>query len=276
MRPTPHLLRPIVRKRRNIDFAISAAASAVSGARAAGRLTADNVTQQRRLDTLDALLSEQLHEMRRVSAIRAEQGLAAAIAAFQQPMASRMPVIRKLLSDMDAEERRLLDQRRLRERSVAAGASVATVLAVASAILLALFGAAALRRYIDERRAIDRLKNDLVGIVAHELRSPLTAIHGALGLMRAGDPLDTRRDRLVTMATANSDRLLRLVNTMLDLEKIESGKLDLHYEVFTLTSQGKPPSAGLPRLRLRQACFSSTKASWTSRSLPIVTASCRC
>ncbi len=306
MRPTPHLLRPISPKRRNIDFAISAglvlaivlfvllgllllwttreqitagravsqgnqvlagvraisanletatatqraylltgdtaylipsrAATerAVSGAREAGRLTADNIAQQQRLDTLDALLAVQLNEMRRLTAIRAEYGLPAAITAFQRPKANLMPVIRKLLGDMDAEERRLLDRRRRRERSVTSGASVATVLAVVSAIILAAFAAAALRRYIADRRAVDQMKNDLVGVVAHEVRSPLTAIHGALALMRAGEPLDTRRDRLVTMASANADRLLRLVNTMLDLEKIESGKLDLHYEVFTV------------------------------------------
>ncbi|HWN53140.1 MAG TPA: histidine kinase dimerization/phospho-acceptor domain-containing protein [Xanthobacteraceae bacterium] len=62
--------------------------------------------------------------------------------------------------------------------------------------------------------------------VSHELHTPLTSIAGALGLLvnDAGGTLPARAMRLLTIARANSQRLVWLVNSILDMEKIESGK----------------------------------------------------
>ena len=73
-----------------------------------------------------------------------------------------------------------------------------------------------------------RLKDELIGVVSHELRGPLTAIRGGLRLMAPHvENLDDKSRKLFDMATRNSDRLLRLVNDLLDLERIESGTLPL-------------------------------------------------
>jgi PAS domain S-box-containing protein len=79
---------------------------------------------------------------------------------------------------------------------------------------------------------VDRLKNELVSTVSHELRTPLTAIRGAItmlesGAVAAGTP---EAARLMAVARANTERLGRLVNDLLDLEKIEAGRLVLRRE----------------------------------------------
>lgn len=78
----------------------------------------------------------------------------------------------------------------------------------------------------DQVRA-ERLKTEFVATVSHELRTPLTSIAGALGLLisNAGETLPKSTVRLLAIAHANSQRLVRLVNSILTMEKIESGKV---------------------------------------------------
>jgi PAS domain S-box-containing protein len=86
---------------------------------------------------------------------------------------------------------------------------------------------------ITQRQIVDRMKNEFISIVSHELRTPLTAIRGSLGLMASGT-LDSKPDKskqLVHIAAEQSDRLVRLVNDILDLRRLESGKVS-----FTLKS----------------------------------------
>lgn len=87
-------------------------------------------------------------------------------------------------------------------------------------------------RDISERLEIDRMKSGFVSTVSHELRTPLTSIGGSLGLLAGGaaGQLSSKAARLIDIAKQNSDRLVRLINDILDLEKVESGKLELHLE----------------------------------------------
>src|SRR5579859_7649555 len=82
-------------------------------------------------------------------------------------------------------------------------------------------------RDITEKRALERVKNEFVSTVSHELRTPLTSISGALALMAKGTAgaLPDKALGLVTIARSNCDRLVRLINDILDLERIEAGKL---------------------------------------------------
>jgi len=84
-------------------------------------------------------------------------------------------------------------------------------------------------RDITERKEIERIKNEFVSIVSHELRTPLTSIRGSLGLMEAGavGELPPKARDLARIARQNADRLIRLINDILDLEKIEAGKVQL-------------------------------------------------
>ena len=83
-------------------------------------------------------------------------------------------------------------------------------------------------RDITERHRVDRLKNEFVSVVSHELRTPLTSIHGSLGLISSGvtGELSEQAQGMVDIAERNCDRLIRLINDILDVEKIEAGKLE--------------------------------------------------
>ncbi|MGZ3420364.1 MAG: ATP-binding protein [Polyangiales bacterium] len=84
-------------------------------------------------------------------------------------------------------------------------------------------------RDITERKELERMKGEFVSTVSHELRTPLTSIRGALGLIEGGvaGEASTEVRELVTIARSSCDRLIRLVNDILDLEKMESGRLSL-------------------------------------------------
>lgn len=87
-------------------------------------------------------------------------------------------------------------------------------------------------RDASERRAIERMKDEFVSTVSHELRTPLTSIRGALGLLSSGlvEWGSEKCQRLLTIATGNTDRLVRLINDILDLERIASGRVEPHFE----------------------------------------------
>lgn len=80
---------------------------------------------------------------------------------------------------------------------------------------------------IGEHKRMERLKDEFVSTVSHELRTPLTSISGSLGLLMGkwADKLPEQVARLLTIADQNSQRLLRLINDILDIEKIESGNV---------------------------------------------------
>ena len=83
-----------------------------------------------------------------------------------------------------------------------------------------------------ERRALDRMKDEFISTVSHELRTPLTSLRAALGLVTGG-ALATRPEKMQQMleiAIGNTDRLIRLVNDILDIERISSGNAELHSE----------------------------------------------
>jgi len=85
-------------------------------------------------------------------------------------------------------------------------------------------------RDITERKIVDRMKQEFISTVSHELRTPLTSIIAALGLLESGRlASDTERvAELVTVAHRNSNRLLRLINNLLDLQKLAAGKISYH------------------------------------------------
>lgn len=82
-------------------------------------------------------------------------------------------------------------------------------------------------RDITERKKVDQMKSEFVSVVSHELRTPLTSIRGALGLIAGGavGALPEKAGELVKIAHNNSERLLALINDLLDIESITTGKM---------------------------------------------------
>ncbi|MBD2386067.1 response regulator [Cylindrospermum sp. FACHB-282] len=91
-------------------------------------------------------------------------------------------------------------------------------------------------RDITERRQIERMKDEFVSVVSHELRTPLTSIHGSLGMLASGLlPTDSEQGkRLLQIATDSTERLVRLINDILDIERIESGEVKMERESCNL------------------------------------------
>ena len=89
---------------------------------------------------------------------------------------------------------------------------------------------------ITERKRLDRLKDEFVSTVSHELRTPLTSISGSLGLLMgtAADDLPERTRHLLTLAQSNSKRLVKLVNDILDIGKLESGQVTFKFRLVEL------------------------------------------
>ena len=82
-------------------------------------------------------------------------------------------------------------------------------------------------RHAIQRRSAENIKSEFISLVSHELRTPLTSIHGSLGLIAgamSGD-IPPAVARLVEIAHKNSERLIRLVNDILDIDRIDSGRM---------------------------------------------------
>ncbi len=82
---------------------------------------------------------------------------------------------------------------------------------------------------ISDRKAIERMKDEFISVVSHELRTPLTSIHSALKILATGrlGSLSSNGQQMLEIADENTDRLVRLVNNVLDLQRIESGAVTM-------------------------------------------------
>lgn len=114
--------------------------------------------------------------------------------------------------------------------SVSASGRHATRLAWAGgllAVLLLSVYALLLLRDLSVRAELDGIKNEFISLVSHELRTPLTSIRGALGLLVSGKlgVLPGQGQRILQIASSNAERLVTLVNDILDFDRLQSGTL---------------------------------------------------
>ena len=100
-----------------------------------------------------------------------------------------------------------------------------------------LLGAMITFRDISDRQKVDRIKSEFISIVSHELRSPLTSIRGSLGLIASGKmvELPEKAQLLLETAVRNTDRLARLINDILDVERLETARPRLQQTATTTT-----------------------------------------
>lgn len=91
-------------------------------------------------------------------------------------------------------------------------------------------------RDISERKRIDKLRQNFIATVSHELRTPLTSIRGSLGLLNSEKILNDKKTmlNLLSIAEANTFRLLVLINDLLDFQKIQAGKMEYNFAEIDL------------------------------------------
>jgi PAS domain S-box-containing protein len=145
--------------------------------------------------------------------------------------------------EMEAAEQervaKLLTERERRHSGVKLGWGTKT-LSVSFAPVRAAGGAVggtvAVFRDFTREAEIDRLKSDLVSIVSHELRTPLTSIKGYLDLvlMGASGPLSKQQSSFLEIARNNAERLSEMISELLDLSRIESGRIELDMQVISV------------------------------------------
>jgi signal transduction histidine kinase len=136
-------------------------------------------------------------------------------------------------------------------------------------------------RYATERKRLEQLKDEFVSTVSHELRTPLTSITGSLGLLmgNAAGSLPPPMARLLAIAHTNSQRLVRLVNDILDIEKMEAGRVVFNFsrvEVRPLVAQAIEAMRGFAesygvRVRLEDAHTATDVRADPDRLLQVVT-----
>lgn len=88
----------------------------------------------------------------------------------------------------------------------------------------------ALTSDISDRKAIERMKDEFISVVSHELRTPLTSIHSSLKILATGKlgSLSSKGQRMLQIGDEQTERLVRLVNNVLDLQRIQSGKIKMN------------------------------------------------
>ncbi|PTW56564.1 PAS domain S-box-containing protein [Breoghania corrubedonensis] len=93
-------------------------------------------------------------------------------------------------------------------------------------------------RDITERRKVDRMQREFIALVSHELRTPLTSLTGSLALVHSGKmgEMPEKIGKLVGLAHSNANRLIDLVNDIMAIEKLQSGRIDLRLEALDLVT----------------------------------------
>lgn len=116
---------------------------------------------------------------------------------------------------------------------------------------------------ITQRKQVEQMKDEFISIVSHELRTPLTSLRGALGLLSTGrlGVLTEQGQRLLEFAVADTDRLTRLVNDILDLERLKSGKMTLNRQICD--------AAGLMQRVVNNMQLSAQKSGITLSFVPV-------
>lgn len=89
---------------------------------------------------------------------------------------------------------------------------------------------------VTERVQAEQIKDEFIATVSHELRTPLTSIHGALGLVIGGaaGKLDRKALEMIAIASSNSERLLRLINDILDIQRLDGRRVQFNFETVSL------------------------------------------
>lgn len=190
-------------------------------------------------EDFDALLARRIQIAEMNVAVRESDGLeAAALRLLAAGGRQTMDRLRGYLDALEQREREYLNAqtqhatRQAQQSRWMWGTGAALV-----ALLLMVTSVSVISQWRQRQRAIT-MQQTFMSTVSHELRTPLTVILGALGMLHSGigGPLNTDAQRLITVANDNGKRLKRLIDDILDIEKLESGQLSFQRQLLPLKS----------------------------------------
>ena len=194
--------------------------------------TSDNPAEQANVDRLQSLVNDRLLILDNGVRLRKTGGLQAVVAQSGNNRGLILSSqISGLIGEMRDQENRLLAERNNRERLSARRAFFFVLFSVLLAMIAVLACIFLAFRDLTQRRQISRMKSEFVSVVSHELRTPLTSIHGSLGLLASGLLGSEKGRRMLEIAASNTDRLIRLINDILDVEKLDSGEVEMRRAV---------------------------------------------
>ena len=192
--------------------------------------TLDNPDEQDSIASLQALIEKRFATMDEAIRVRKSGGIQAVLAMSNTSRGRELSTqISALTAQMRGDEDRLLANRQLRAQLSARRAFLVVLSALIFAMLAVIGSVVLVFRDLTRRREIERMKSEFVSVVSHELRTPLTSIHGSLGLLASGllGKVNARGERMLEIAVSNTDRLIRLLNDILDMETLDSGKVEM-------------------------------------------------
>ena len=192
--------------------------------------TLDNPAEQSNLVSLETLIQQRFATMDEGIRVRKSGGLEAILALGSSGPGRKLSAdISALTAQMREDEDRLLADRNMRAQASARRAFLVVLSSLVVAMIAVIGSVVLVFRDLTRRQQIERIKSEFVSVVSHELRTPLTSIHGSLALLASGllGRVNPKGERMLEIAVSNTDRLIRLLNDILDMEKLDSGKMEI-------------------------------------------------
>lgn len=199
-------------------------------------IATDNVVQQKKLDVLEILVIEQLSKLEELVALQKDKGVEAAKQAIITGDGKKiMDDIQTLILEMDKSEKEMLKQR---AKMIAARVKYDIVVKSIGIILIlvtAMLFTSGARRWVAERKRAEKkqmdkvnIKSDFISTVSHELRTPFKAIRESITIIldESAGPVNNEQKKFLIVAKRNVDRLAKLINNVLDIQKLDSGKME--------------------------------------------------
>lgn len=189
----------------------------------------DNPAEQKDVAILESVIQKRFAFLDEGIERRKSGGLNAVLANQSHRGLELSAQIGALIAQMRVSENRLLAERDMKAKHSERRTFLVALLAVFLAMIAVTACVFLVFRDLTRRREMERMKSEFVSIVSHELRTPLTSIYGSLGLLASGLLQSTteKGKRMLEIAVSNTERLIRLLNDILDVEKLDSGKAEI-------------------------------------------------
>jgi len=201
-------------------------------------IAGNNIAQQTKIDTCEKLVAEKLQELQKLISLQKDKGPEAVREVMLTGTGKQfMEEIQALAMEMDKDERVLLDQR---SKSIAVRIKLDAVVKIAAMIILLIAAILIVSRVsylfriyknamIKQTELVD-MKSNFVSNVSHELRTPLKAIRESISIVLNGSAgqVNDEQKKFLTVSKKNVDRLARLINDVLDFQKLDAGKTKLN------------------------------------------------